>query len=75
MKYGLGSGIAIGFVDLKRHPVMVALNSREASISPERKGAIQTVWATSPYLANSFINILWPALLSEAFAHDLKEPL
>jgi DNA-binding CsgD family transcriptional regulator len=40
MKYGLGSGIAIGFVDLKGHPVMIALNSRAASMSTERKAAI-----------------------------------
>jgi DNA-binding CsgD family transcriptional regulator len=40
LRYGLGSGVAVGFVDLKGHPVMVALNSKAEKLDPERKAAI-----------------------------------
>jgi DNA-binding CsgD family transcriptional regulator len=38
--YGLGSGVAVGFVDRKGHAVKVALNSEVRIIDPEREAAI-----------------------------------
>ncbi len=38
--YGLGSGFAVGFVDLKGRPVMIALNSKALRISQARKAEL-----------------------------------
>ena len=40
LQYGLGSGVAIGFVDACAHPVMLALNSKSPKISAKRKAEI-----------------------------------
>jgi DNA-binding CsgD family transcriptional regulator len=40
LRYGLGSGIAVGFVDTKGHPAICALNSKIEKISAHRKTQI-----------------------------------
>jgi DNA-binding CsgD family transcriptional regulator len=40
LRYGLGSGVAVGFIDRKGHAVTVALNSEAGLIDPTRKAAM-----------------------------------
>lgn len=41
-RYGLGSGIAVGFVDLKSHAVFLALSSSVEKLNPQRKAEIES---------------------------------
>ena len=39
-RYGIGSGLALGFVDLKSHGVFAGFSSKAEKLSPERKAEI-----------------------------------
>ena len=57
LDYGLGSGVAVGFADVRGHGVMLALNSAQQTISRMRKDEISQKMGEIVLLAHFFHEI------------------
>lgn len=57
LKYGLGSGVVVGFADVRGHGVMVALNSAEEAMNRARREAISQKMGEIVLLAHFFHEI------------------
>lgn len=57
LSYGLGSGVAVGFADVRGHAVMVALNSEQQTMSNARRVAVSQQMGEIVLLAHFFHEI------------------
>jgi LuxR family transcriptional regulator, activator of conjugal transfer of Ti plasmids len=57
LKYGLGSGVVVGFADVRGHGVMFALNSAQTTMSAARKNAVSQQMGEIILLAHFFHEI------------------
>jgi DNA-binding CsgD family transcriptional regulator len=64
LKFGLGSGVAVGFADVRGHAVMVALNAAIQTINVARKRAISQQMGEI---------LLWAHFFHEIFVADIIE--
>jgi LuxR family transcriptional activator of conjugal transfer of Ti plasmids len=62
LRYGLGSGAAVGFADVRGHAVMVCLNSEQQAISSARREAISQQMGEI---------VLWAHFFHEIFVADI----
>lgn len=68
LRYGLGSGIAVGFVDLKGHGAICALNSKAERLSPSRRAEIFGSLSDIVLFAHFFHELLVASVVQEGKA-------
>ena len=75
LRYGLGSGVAVGFADVRGHAVMVALNSAHQSISSVRRQTITGQMGEILLLAHFFHEIFAANIIKNSKMAGVGSPL
>jgi len=65
LQYGLGSGIAIGFIDRRGHAVSVALNSKQELMSDTRKTFVVQAMGDLFLFAHFFVEMFVAAIIEQ----------